>query len=48
MKSKKILTAKTYNELLDIKYGKIGTSKRKAFERKAKEFVKTEIALLQN
>jgi HTH-type transcriptional regulator / antitoxin HipB len=36
---KKISDAKTFDELLDIKYGKLGTEKRNEFEIKAKAFV---------
>ena len=36
---KTIKDAKTFDELLDIKYGKLGTSKRDEFEVKAKSFV---------
>ncbi|MBI3510272.1 MAG: helix-turn-helix transcriptional regulator [Bacteroidetes bacterium] len=34
-----IKDAKTFDELLDIKYGKIGTTKRDRFEEKAQYFV---------
>lgn len=36
---KTIKDAKTFDELLDIKYGKMGTPKRDEFEVKAKAFV---------
>jgi HTH-type transcriptional regulator/antitoxin HipB len=36
---KTIKDAKTFNELLDIKYGKLGTSNRDEFESRAKAFV---------
>jgi ribosome-binding protein aMBF1 (putative translation factor) len=36
---KQIRDAKTYDELLDIKYGKPGTAQRDEFEAKAKAFV---------
>ena len=36
---KTIKDAKTFDELLDIKYGKLGTPKRDEFETKAKAFV---------
>ncbi len=41
MKSKResIKNAKSFDELLDIKYGKIGTSKREKYEEKANYFV---------
>lgn len=36
---KTIKDAKTFDELLDIKYGQLGTPKRDEFESKAKAFV---------
>ena len=36
---KKITNVKTFDELLDIKYGELGTEKRDEFEVKAKAFV---------
>jgi HTH-type transcriptional regulator/antitoxin HipB len=39
MKKKEIKNARTFDELLDIKYGKIGSSKRDTFEEKAQYFV---------
>ncbi len=36
---KTIKDAKTFDELLNIKYGKLGTAKRDKFEVKAKSFV---------
>jgi len=36
---KQISEAKTFDELLDIKYGKLGNKKRDEFEVKAKSFV---------
>lgn len=36
---KKIRDAKTFDELLDRKYGELGTKKRDEFEAKAKAFV---------
>ena len=36
---KTIKDATTFDELLDIKYGKLGTEKRDEFEVKAKSFV---------
>ncbi|MEO8514541.1 MAG: helix-turn-helix transcriptional regulator [Ignavibacteria bacterium] len=39
MKKKNIKNAKTFVELLDIKYGSIGTDKRDDFEEKAQYFV---------
>ncbi len=38
-----IRKAKTFDELLDIQYGKIGTKKRNEFEKKAKYFVISEM-----
>ena len=43
MEAKKIKNAKNFDELLDIKYGKIGTKKRDAFEEKAQYFVISEM-----
>lgn len=43
MKKEKIRNAKTFDELLDIKYGKIGTKKRDEFEEKAQYFVISEM-----
>lgn len=43
MDSNKIRNAKNFDELLDIKYGKIGTEKRDEFEEKAQYFVISEI-----
>lgn len=39
MDENKIRNAKNFDELLDIKYGKIGTGKRDQFEEKAQYFV---------
>ena len=39
----KIREAKNFDELLDIKYGKIGTEKRDEFEEKAQYFVISEM-----
>ena len=39
----KIRKAKNFDELLDIKYGKIGAEKRDEFEEKAQYFVISEI-----
>jgi ribosome-binding protein aMBF1 (putative translation factor) len=39
MKKKTIRDAKTFDELLEIKYCKMGTSKRDKFEEKAQYFV---------
>ncbi len=38
-----ISNAKSYDELLDIKYGKIGTKYRNEFEKKAQYFVISEM-----
>lgn len=43
MKKKSIREAKTFDELLDLKYGKIGVPKRDAFEEKAQYFVISEM-----
>ena len=43
MEANKIRNAKNFDELLDIKYGKIGTHKRDEFEEKAQYFVISEM-----
>ncbi len=43
MKNKELKNAKNFDELLDIKYGKIGTGKRDEFEEKAQYFVISEM-----
>lgn len=43
MKKELIKNAKTFDELLDIKYGKIGTKLRDEFEEKAQYFVISEM-----
>jgi HTH-type transcriptional regulator/antitoxin HipB len=43
MNKKNIRNAKNFDELLDIKYGKIGSEKRDIFEEKAQYFVISEI-----
>jgi HTH-type transcriptional regulator/antitoxin HipB len=43
MKKKSIKAARTFDELLDIKYGKIGAPKRDRFEEKAQYFVISEM-----
>jgi len=43
MKTKDLKKAKSFDELLDIKYGKIGTPKRDKFEKEAQYFVISEI-----
>ena len=43
MDSNKIRNAKNFDELLDAKYGKIGTEKRDKFEEKAQYFVISEM-----
>ncbi len=43
MDANKIRSAKNFDELLDIKYGKIGTEKRDQFEEKAQYFVISEM-----
>lgn len=42
-KNEAIRQAKNYDELLDLKYGKIGTRKRDEFETKAQYFVISEM-----
>ena len=42
-KEKNIRDAKNFDELLDIKYGKVGTEKRDNFEEKAQYFVISEM-----
>lgn len=43
MKKEEIRNAKTFDELLDLKYGKIGQKERDAFEEKAQYFVISEM-----
>ncbi len=43
MNKEKIRNAKNFDELLDIKYGKIGTEKRDDFEERAQYFVISEM-----
>jgi DNA-binding XRE family transcriptional regulator len=43
MKKKSIKDARTFDELLDAKYGKIGSSRRDKFEEKAQYFVISEM-----
>ena len=43
MKEEEIRNAKTFDELLDIKYGKIGSSTRDEYEAKANYFVISEM-----
>ena len=43
MDTNKIRNAKNFDELLDVKYGKIGTEKRDKFEEKAQYFVISEM-----
>ena len=43
MKAEAIRNAKTFDELLDIKYGKIGSSTRDEYEAKANYFVISEM-----
>jgi DNA-binding XRE family transcriptional regulator len=43
MDTNKIRNAKNFDELLDIKYGKIGNEKRDEFEEKAQYFVISEM-----
>ena len=43
MKNEEIRSAKNFDELLDIKYGKIGTKRRDNFEEQAQYYVISEI-----
>jgi HTH-type transcriptional regulator/antitoxin HipB len=43
MKKKTIKEARSFDELLDIKYGKVGTPKRDKFEEKAQYFIISEM-----
>jgi DNA-binding XRE family transcriptional regulator len=43
MKKEEIRNAKNFDELLDLKYGKIGSEKRDDFEEKAQYFVISEM-----
>lgn len=43
MKKEEIKNAKSFDELLDIKYGKVGTSVRDEYETKANYFVISEM-----
>ena len=43
MENEEIRNAKNFDELLDIKYGRIGTSKRDTFEEQAQYFVISEM-----
>ena len=43
MKNEKIRNAKNFDELLDIKYGTIGTKQRDDFEEKAQYYVISEV-----
>jgi len=43
MDTNEIKKARNFDELLDIKYGKIGTEKRDEFEKKAQYFVISEM-----
>jgi len=43
MNKKNIKNAKNFDELLDIKYGEIGSEKRNEFEEKAQYFVISEM-----
>jgi HTH-type transcriptional regulator / antitoxin HipB len=43
MNKKRIKNAKNFDELLEIKYGKIGTPKRDKFEEKSQYFVISEM-----
>ena len=43
MSKKNIRNAKNFDELLEIKYGKVGTKKRDGFEEKAQYFIISEM-----
>jgi DNA-binding XRE family transcriptional regulator len=43
MKNEEIRNAKGFDELLNVKYGKIGTKERDAFEERAQYFVISEV-----
>lgn len=43
MNNEKIRTAKNFDELLDLKYGEIGTERRDEFEEKSQYFVISEM-----
>jgi DNA-binding XRE family transcriptional regulator len=43
MKKEKLRSVRNFDELLDGKYGKIGSSKRDAFEQKAQYFIISEM-----
>lgn len=43
MNNENLKNAKSFDELLDLKYGKIGTQKRDDFEEKAQYFVISEV-----
>jgi ribosome-binding protein aMBF1 (putative translation factor) len=43
MKKKSLSEANTFDELLDVKYGKSGTKKRVSFEKKAQKFILSEV-----
>ena len=43
LSNKNIKDAKNFDELLDLKYGKIGTEKRDLFEEKVQYFVISEV-----
>jgi len=43
MKNEEIRNAKNFDELLDIKYGKVGVKERDAFEERAQYFVISEM-----
>ena len=43
MKKKNLKKVKSFDELLDVKYGKVGSVKREVFEEKAQYFVISEM-----
>jgi len=48
MKNEEIRNAKNFDELLDIKYGKIGTKQRDDFEEQTQYFAIKEISTNEN
>jgi HTH-type transcriptional regulator / antitoxin HipB len=43
MKNQKLKNVKSFDELLDAKYGRTGTKKRETFEKKAQYYVLSEV-----
>lgn len=48
MKKKNIKNFSTFDELLDIKYGKVGSPKRDKFEKNAKNFIINEVIIVKS